>query len=471
MATVEISGSNIGNSLQMLLMCDEIVPGSEPSYELCKMLYLYHPLGKKMAEKPIDIAMSQERELAIPNSPEAMIKEAFLREWEDLGCDKHIFNVMRLSRVYGIASIIIGAIGVPTDKPIAPADLAGLDIYFNILDPLNTAGSLVLNQNPNAPDFQKHSGISVSGQAYHRSRSCTIMNEEPIYISFTTSSYGFVGRSVYQRALFPMKSFIQSMITDDMVTRKAGILVAKTKQSGSIVDNIMQKTMALKRELIKAAQTWNVISVDREDVIESINLTNTDTAMTVARKNILENIASAASMPAKMLNNETFAEGFGEGTEDAKSNAEYVNGIRQEMRPLYEFFDKIVQYRAWNPEFYKTVQAQCPEFKNVAYKKAFYDWSNSFSAKWPSLLIEPESELAKAEDVKLKAIIAIVEVMLPNVDPENKASLIEWAANNFNENKMLFKQPLLLDYEALANYVPPEPSKEEDAPKPFGATA
>jgi hypothetical protein len=471
MATVEISSSNLGNSLQALLMADEIVPGSDASYELCKQIYLYHPLGKKMAEKPLDIAMSQGRDISIPNSPEDMIRNAFTDEWEAIGADKHIFNVMRLSRIYGIASIIYGSTGVPTNRPIDPKELANIDLYFNILDPLNTAGSLVLNQNPNAPDFQKHSGISVSGQPYHPSRSCTMMNEEPIYISFTTSAFGFVGRSVYQRALFPMKTFIQSMVTDEMVTRKAGVMVAKTKQAGSIVDRVMQKTMALKREMLNSSETGNTISIGIDESIESIDMTHTDTAMTTARKNVLENIASAASMPAKMLNNETFAEGFGEGTEDAKSTAEYINGIRCEMQPLYEFFDKIVMHRAWNPEFYKTVQAQFKEYKNVPYVKAFYDWKNSFKAKWPSLLIEPESELVKVEDVKLKAIIAMIEVMLPALDPDNKASLIEWAANNFNEQKLLFKQPLILDYQALAEYVPPEPAAEEKPPKPFGSDA
>ena len=467
MATIEINGSTLGNSLYSLLMANDIVPGDDASYEMCKMLYLWHPLGKKMVEKPLDIAMSQIRDISIPNSPETMIKDAFLREWEALGVDKHIFNVMRLSRIYGIASVIYGAEGVPTDKPINPKDLANLDLYFNILDPLNTAGSLVLNQNPNSPDFQKHSGVSVSGVPYHRSRSCTIMNEEPIYISFTTSSYGFVGRSVYQRALFPLKSFVQSMITDDMVTRKAGVIIAKTKPPGSIVDNMMQKMAGVKRNFIKESETGNVISISLDESIEAIDLKNTDTAMTVARKNILENIASAASMPAKMLNNETFAEGFGEGTEDAKSVAEFVNGIRTEMRPLYDFFDKIVQYRAWNQEFYKTVQAQFPEFQKVAYTKAFFDWTNGFKAVWPSLLEEPDSEKAKTEDVKLKAIIAMIEVLLPALDPENKAKMIEWAAINFNNQKLLFQQPLILDYAALAEYVPPMAESEPNTPKPF----
>ena len=466
MASIEITGSALGNGLQQLLMCDNIEPGDEPSYQLCKIIYTQHPLGKKLAEKPINIAMSQERELSVPNSPEDAIKEAFLKEWESIGADKHIFNVMRLSRIYGIASVAYGALGVPTDKPIDPKDLADLDLYFNILDPLNTAGSLVLNQDPNSPDFQKHSGIAVNGVTYHRSRSVTIMNEEPIYLQYVNSAFGFTGRSVYARSLFPLKSFIQSMITDDLVTLKAGVIIAKTKQAGSIVDRVMEKTMGVKRNFVKEAATGNVLSINIDESIEALDLKNADTGMITARKNILENIASASSMPAKLLNNESFAEGFSDGDEESKHIAEYINGIREEMRPLYDFFDKIVMARAWNPEFYKTIQARFPEYKNVGYTKAYYDWCNSFKVEWPSLLQEPASELVKVDEVKLKAAISVAEVLLSQCDPDNKAVLIAWLADNFNENKILFKHPLNLDYDALAAYTPPEPSTEPNSPKP-----
>jgi hypothetical protein len=471
MATIDITSSVLGNPLQELLMSQGIEPGDDVSYQLCKTIYLHHPLGAKLAELPISIAMSQEREISIPNSPEDTIKEAFCKEWEAIGADKHIFNVMRLSRIYGIASVAYGAMGIPTDRPIDPKDLADLDIYFNILDPLNTAGSLVLNQDPNSPDFQKHSNISVNGIAYHRSRSVTIMNEEPVYIAYSNSAFGFVGRSVYQRTLFPLKSFIQSMITDDLVTLKAGVIVAKTKQAGSIVDRVMQKTMGLKRDFVKEAQTGNVLSIGLEESIEAIDLKNADTGMITARKNILDNIASGAGMPAKMLNNETMAEGFGEGTEDAKKNAEYINSIREEMQPLYDFFDKIVMARAWNPDFHKTIQAQFPEYKKVGYTKAYYEWCNSFHTEWPSLLQEPDSEVAKVDDIKLKAAIAATEVLLPNLDPVNKANLIDWLTLTLNDNKILFKHPLLLDIEALKNYVPPVQPTEPDPPKPFSSAS
>lgn len=455
-ATISVTGSALGTPLNSLLMAEEIQPGSSPSYELCKTIYTYHPLGAKMVELPIRLAQSQKRKITIALGPEERIKDAFEREWEAISADKHIFNVMRLSRIYGISAVAVGADKQNTNKPINYSDLYKQQIYFNVLDPLNTAGSLVLNQNPNAPDFQKHTSIAVSGQAYHRSRSCVMLNEEPIYIEYTSSAFGFVGRSVYQRALFPLKSFVQSMITDDLVTKKAGVLVACIKQLGSISDKVMQQLMGIKRNFLKQSQTGNVISVGHEDKVESLNMQNTDTAMTTARKNILDNIASSASMPAVLINNETFASGFADGSEDAKAVAQYIEGIRAAMGTLYEFFDKIVMYRAWNPEFYKTIQAEFPEYEGIPYLTAFYQWSNSFKAEWPSLLIEPESELIKNAEAKVKSVITVGQVMLPLADPDNKARILQWMQDNLNGNETLFTTALDLDFDAMANYEPPQ---------------
>lgn len=199
-----VGNTALGNSLQQILMSDDIQPGAMPSYQLCKIIYLCHPMGAKMVETPVRLAMSQQREISIPNSPETLIQEAFIAEWKALKIDATIQQTAFISRTYGIGSVIFGAINFPTDEPLALETLADLQIYFNALDPLNTSGSLVLNQNPNAPDFQKATAVTAGGQKYHFSRSCTLMNETPVYISYTPSAYGFVGRSVFQRALFPL---------------------------------------------------------------------------------------------------------------------------------------------------------------------------------------------------------------------------------------------------------------------------
>jgi len=469
MASLTFDGSVLSNPLQEFLMCEGLQAGDPASYQLCKTIYEWHPYGLKMAQKPLRIAMSDSREITVSAAPGDAVRDAFIAEWEALDVDGHIMNVGTLARVYGIASCVYGAPGVDTNKPIEPTDLPGLKIYFNDLDPLNTSGSLVLNQDPNSPDFQKHAAIAVAGKPYHRSRSVTIMNEKPIYISYTSSGFGFVGRSVYQRALYPLKSFIRTMITDDMVVTKAGVIVAKMKPAGSIVNNLMQKAAGLKRALLQEAQTNNVLSISIEESIETLDMTNIEMALTTPRKNILENIAAADDMPARMLTEETLAEGFGEGSEDAKKEALYIDRIRMWLRPLYEFFEPIVMYRAWSPAFFATMQAQFPDiYGDVSYEEAFTAWRNSFKATWPSTLKEPESEKSKSDKVKLDSITGLLAALMPSMDPENKAILIGWAADNFNDLRSLFTSPLELDLEALEAYVPPEPEAGGEPPEKKG---
>jgi hypothetical protein len=466
-------GSELGTSLETLLCCSDIAPGTEPGYAICKEIYLYHPLGQKLAESPMSIAVSFPREVTIPDSPEDDCRRAFDEQWAKDGIDETIVNVATQARVYGIASVALLQEGVAPAEPVDVKSLADAVLSFNVLDPLNTAGSLVLSQNPNAMDFQKHRDIAVNGVRYHRSRTVTLMNERPIYIAYSTSAYGFVGRSVYQRALYPLKSFIQTMRADDMVARKVGLIVATLKMASNVIDRVMAWSAAFKRQLLKAGGNDNVISIAEGETVASLDLTNLDGPLTEARTHILENIAAADDMPAKMLNNETFAEGFGEGTEDAKRVAVYIEGKRKWLRPLYDFFDMVEQRRAWGPDFYETIKKKYPEeYGGVSYEAAFYRWSNSFTATWPSLLREPESELIKVEETKFKAVIAAAQVIMPTCDPDNKALVLKWMADTFNSVKRLFPVPLELDWEALAAYTPPAAEgadKEPEAAPPFSS--
>ena len=462
-STVETNGSVIGSKLKEILLCDDIEPGSEPSYATAKLIYEYHPIGKKMVDKPIEIAQSQNRVINVQKGPEDIVKQKFEEEWKELGADKYIANTARIARIYGISTIAIKVDGQKDDTPLDFDKLYDADIAFSVFDPLNTAGSLVLNLDPNAFDFLKTKGIVVQGRAYHRSRTKIIMNEDPIYLSYTAASFGFVGRSVYQRSLYPLKSFIQSMITDDMITRKAGVIIAKLKWVGAVVNSVMNAAAGFKRQLLKEARTDNIISITPEESVEALDMKNIDGAFAMARKDILENIAAGDDMPAKILIDETFAEGFGEGTEDAKNVAQFVNRIRIWLDPIYGFFDEIVQYRAWNKDFYATLQRDFPEmYTGVPYQTAFNEWRNSFRAGWPNLLEEPDSEKSKVEDVKLKAVVAMVEVLLPEMDPENKARVLQWACDNFNEFKLLFGTPLELDTDALADFFEEQKSNQQD---------
>jgi len=471
MSYVTVSNTAVNSELMQILEANEIQPGSDVGYQLCKLLWEFHPLGGKLVEKPIKLALSKPRIIAVDAEPKDMLVDAFNREWESLGATAHIRDTMYLKRVYGASAIVYGAPNIPTTEPIDPWKLSELNLYFNQLDPLNLAGSIVTNQNPNAPDFQKPLPYTTAaGQPYHPSRSVVLFNGTPIYLSFQSSGFGFTGRSVFQRALYPMKSFVQSMVTDDLVTFKAGLLIAKQKPAGSIVNRLMQTAAGIKRTYLQEGVSGNVLSIDIDEAIEALNLTNTDTAMTTARNNIIANIAAASDVPALLLKDEAFTQGFGEGTEDAKAIVQYIDGIREEMHSLYTFFDKIVQHRAWNQGFFEAVKNKYPEtYSNKTYEEAFYHWQEKFDASWESLMEEPESEKVKVSDIKLKGITEVLRTLMPVIDPMNRAMVIEWAKDNVNEMPDMFKTHLDLDIDAIKDYEPPTPMEMPKEPKPSEA--
>ncbi|HBT6206663.1 TPA: DUF1073 domain-containing protein [Klebsiella pneumoniae] len=457
-------GSCSHSELMALLDSDDIQPGSTAGYQTCKTIYLFHPLGGKMVDRPIKMAMNESRTVHISQAYgiEQRLRDAFEREWKALGADNHIANAARISRIYGVSAI---AMLVDNQEPSSAVDYRTLykhNVTFNILDPLNTAGSIVLNQDPNAQDFQKVDGIRVAGKPYHKSRCVVQQNEDPIYLAYNSSAFGFTGRSVYQRALFPLKSFIQTMRTDDMVAVKGGLLVTKIKGPSSVVNNMMQKLSGIKRMMLKRGKTGEVLQIGDGDNIESIDLSNLEKPLDSARKHILENVAAAADMPAIILNSETFAQGFGEGTEDARAVAVYIDNIREWLDQLYAFFIRVCQYRAWSIEFFQSLRADFPDLKNT-YSLYFASWINNFEYRWPPSLKEPDSEKVKVDETRFKAIVSMLEVLLPqvNTDDENRALLIEWAQANANANENLFPQRLDLDIDSLKANRPQQPQGEE----------
>lgn len=451
--------SSVPTPLMALLQAEAIQPGSEPSYQICKDIYAYHPLGSKMADAPINMAQSQDRDITVDSPLTEELVEAFQREWKRIGkvgADTIIHNAMKQARIYGISSLVVGERGRDVKEPLDWDNLYRADLYFNVLDPLNTAGSLVLDQDPNSPDYQKPTAIRSGGQTYHPGRTVIMLNEQPIYIQWTNSAFGFVGRSVYQRALFPLKSYVQSMITDDWIIWKSGLLVTKFESPGSTLDQRVRNFFSFKRGQVQQAATGNVLSVGVTESVESIDLKNLKDATEFARNNILKNIATAANMPASMINNETLAEGFGEGSEDAKQISRYIDRVRIEMQPLYTMMDKVVQHRAWSPEFFEAMKKTHPAaLGDLSYESAFYSWQEGFEAKWPNLLVEPDSKLVERESKILESCRAIFEVLAPKMDQENLADAAVWLADIANERKMLVSTPLMIDRDAMAAYTPP----------------
>lgn len=455
MGTISITNSGgLGGGLALIANAEDLQPGDPVSYQVCKALWTLHPLGGKLVEKPITLAQSDGREITVDGVAGEELKKAHEDEWTRLDCDAKIRDVMHLARAYGAGAVAWGLPNMPTDQALDDlfklADLPGL--YFNVYDPLNLSGSIVTNQDPNAPDFQKpNKAITAAGQPYHPSRTAVVFNGTPVYLDFQSSSFSFSGRSVFLRCLFPMKSYLGTMKTNDMVSRKAGLLVAKTKQNSSVVDRIMELAGALKRNLLKQAETDGVLQVDTDDVIESLNLQNIDGAGKFARDNIIADIAAGSDVPASIIKDEAFAQGFSDGDNDMMAVVQFINHVRKTMASLYAYFDRIVQYRAWNPALFKTLQEKYPEaLAGRDYKAWFFECRDKFSATWPSLIQESEGEKTERNAKKLKALSDMFKVLAPGLDPENLARLRAWMVDMLNDMPELFTGILDFDPELFA---------------------
>lgn len=453
-AFTAIAPSSISSELVSVLELPDLQPGSPPSYQTCKTIYAYHPLGKKMVDAPIDMAQSQKRELSVPGHPEERLLDAFNRVWEtlgDIGADTLIAYAMRLSRIYGIAAL---GMGLADHDPAEPIDRKrlheyGSDLYFSVFDPLNTAGSLVLEQDPNKPDFQKPTRVRVGGQLYHPANIVVHLNEQPLYIEWSNSAFGFSGRSVFQRALYPLKSYIQTMRTNDLVSYKAGVIVSKMKSPTSATNGRIAQMFGWKRQQIKNAATGNVLGIGVEDSIESIDLKNLEMPFRLARENIIKDCATAGDMPARVLDQETLSgSALADGTEDAKNIARWVERFRVTMRRLYLFFDDIVQRIAWSPQFFEDLQAE-GYYPGSSYEAVFYRWRNAFRAEWPNLLIEPERERLEGEKMRFESTVALYEVLAAKMDAENLTALTQWVVDEVNSRKQLFNSEMIFDDAAL----------------------
>ena len=100
MSSIEVISSGVEENtpLYNILMTKTLVPGQTPSYEICKDLYLYHPLGKKIIDAPISRAMNKRREIVVLEQPDFVVRR-FDEKWDELQADYYIADCYRLSRI------------------------------------------------------------------------------------------------------------------------------------------------------------------------------------------------------------------------------------------------------------------------------------------------------------------------------------------------------------------------------------
>lgn len=452
--------NHLSSELMQILGSEAIKPGSDVGYQLCKLLWQFHPLGGKLVEKPINMAMCKPRSYNVETDPDERVVRQFREVWERMGINDKIKNLFYLSRCYGAAAIGVGTDGVSCKESLPTFGLREEDVYINVWDPLNAAGSMVTDQNPNSRYYQQaNATLKISSKSWHPSRTQKLFNGTPIYLEYQNSAFGFTGRSVFQRVLYPMKSYISTMVANNLVAKKSGVLVSKVKQNGSVASGIMAAATGKKRENVKIAENEGVLSIGTEDDIQSLNLQNIDKALSTSRDNIISDIAAGSDVPAILIKEEAFSNGFGEGKEDSKAISQYIDGVRQAIEPVMDYFERLVRYIAWSEEFYESIKNDFPDIITDDYQTTFRLWEREFDAQWQELVGESPDKRRESDSKVVQQAAGLFAVMAPQLDPENRAMAAEWLASVTNATETYGNSPIIIDKEALSKYQPP-PSQE-----------
>ncbi|MFZ4220811.1 hypothetical protein ACEV6Q_23535, partial [Enterobacter ludwigii] len=218
-------------------------------------------------------------------------------------------------------------------------------------------------------------------------------------------------------------------------------------------------------EVIKISENGGVVSIGVGEDVESLNLQNIDKTLDTVRNNIISDIATGCDVPAALLKDEAFAVGWSDGAEDSKAVSQYIDGIRQGIDPVISFFERIVQYIAWDEDFYNALKAEFPDIITEDYQTTFYRWRREFTASWVELVAPPQNEEQEAESKVVQQAVAVFVSLVKEVDPKNRAKVADWLANILNNTTAFGDSPLILDMDSLSAYQPPVPS-----PGPFNET-
>ncbi|MEK6315167.1 MAG: hypothetical protein V4807_12180 [Burkholderia gladioli] len=412
-------------------LVDEVIePGAGLSYQLAKQIYLEHPLGGRVVDNVINLAFSQERTISgIPDDA----KKAFRSAWASSRADTAIKNAARHARIYGVGTLV---------------DLG--EGTFKVYDSLITSGSLVGNLDPLSRDFLSPNDPAAQGFQFTHKNSIVTFNGTPIYLAYSQSAFGFTGRSVYYNMLPLLAGFLVSTEVDTLVLKKSGVLIAKTKPAGAAVNRLSAWWQRKKANDVKRALNGNVLAIEVDEDIDTLNMQNTSDAMTTARNNVISNIATALDAPAVILQNDVLTNGFGEGVEDAKVIAQYVERYRGELEHLFAWITPRVQDLAWTEEWYASFQLGNPAYREISYASAVNYWRNQMEYVWPNYLIEPDSEKVKREEASFNAYLAIFEKLQAGIkSPETRRQLAQTLLDLTDSDDMrtLFPIPIDLTFE------------------------
>lgn len=374
------------------------------SYQECKDIYTYWPLGKRIASALPTFAMSAEREVKFGNLP-PVVAEVFKECCVKYNINHLIKQVAIYARVFGVAGIYVSHTKADKLKPLKNQDYENGEIGFNVLDPLVMNGATI-SQDPLSQDFQKLESFKINGHSVDANRVCAVFNDIPFYLRWVSSTFNWGSPSVYQNMYGLIKSWNRCVVALERMATKAGSVIVKSRDTAVLNATTVEaakKTLTLIRDM----QNDGAAMIEKDGDVEFFNLTGVDVVDSIISQMNQLILMALADTPSAILLDKDLAQGFGEGSEDMKALLMAVDSFRaQILRPLYDFVDGVLLRVCFNEskltellkEYKKDIKCKSTaELRELILKEYRFEWGNLYPETEATKLDNTSKELANLQ--------------------------------------------------------------------------
>ena len=369
------------------------------SYEECRDIYRFWPLGKRVASALPNFAMSAGRKFIIKNAPPEVI-DKIEKTAIDMNIEAIVNNACIYARIYGIAFIYIANKDTP-DKPFLYKDI--LEPHsFNILDPLAMGGSIRIDIDPTSPFFNKPVDYRIKGNLVHSQRIFYCTNDIPLYYKWNPSSYSWSGPSIYQNMTLLIRSWNRSIIAIQRMATKAASIIVKRKDI-SYDTGVSLKAIEHNLNMIRNMENDGIASVRTGEEIEFFQLTG------IAEIDVIINKLHSALMmalndtPSGILLDKNLAQSMSDGDNDMKAIIIAVDKFRKDtLTPIYNFLDKFLLYKAFDADFIKDIIKKYPDlYAKMGVNLIRENWISNYTFEYNNIYPLSENEMADTQSKQL----------------------------------------------------------------------
>lgn len=379
------------------------------SYEECRQIYRFWPLGKRVAAALPNFAMSAGRNFLIKNAPPE-IAEEIKKTAEQIDLEGTVNKASIYARIYGLSFIFVSTQDNNPDKPLTYKDIQQ-GFNFNVLDPLAMGGNISIDINPLSYNFNKPLGFTIKGHKVNSKRVLACYNDIPLYYQWNKSSFSWSGPSIYQNMTLLIRSWNRAIIAIQRMSTKAASIIVKSKdiayQTGVNLQAI-NKNLSLIRDM----ENDGITDIKVGEEVEFFNLTGISEIDTIIDKIHSGLMMALNDTPSSILLDRHLAQSMSDGDNDMKAIIIAVDKFRKGiLTPIYEFVDKFLLYKTFSPALIKQMKNKYPDlYANMGENEILAHWMENYTFEYNNIYPLSKNEEADTQSKHLDNMLKIKEL-------------------------------------------------------------